>query len=120
VLDQLSDRILSNDRTTNEAPDDPVEPEPQQEQQPAEAPRQYLSFAKILSQRLDDGPAACEPGRAMSFVLALLGALRASLRARTDLALENLALRQRLALLRDRVLANDTLPSGLMQVLGPT
>ena len=29
-------------RTTNEAPDDPVEPEPQQEQQPAEAPRQYL------------------------------------------------------------------------------
>jgi putative transposase len=61
-----------------------------------------LSFAKILSQWLDDGPAACEPGRAMSFVLALLGALRASLRTRTDLALENLALRQQLALLRRR------------------
>jgi putative transposase len=38
----------------------------------------------------------------MSFVLALLGALRASLRTRTDLALENLALRQQLALLRRR------------------
>ncbi len=30
----------------------------------------------------------------MSLVLALLGVLRASLRTRTDLALENLALRQ--------------------------
>ncbi len=27
-----------------------------------------VSFAKILSQRLDDGPAACEPGSAMSLV----------------------------------------------------
>jgi transposase InsO family protein len=36
----------------------------------------------------------------MSLVIALLGALRASLRTRTDLALENLALRQQLALLR--------------------
>ncbi len=26
---------------------------------------------KILSQRLDDGPAECEPGRAMSLVLAV-------------------------------------------------
>ncbi len=58
-----------------------------------------LSFAKILSQRRDDGPAACEPGRAVSLVLALLGALRASPRTRTDLALENLALRQQLVLL---------------------
>ncbi len=38
----------------------------------------------------------------MSLVLALLGALRASLRTRTDLALENLALRQQLVLLRRR------------------
>ncbi len=38
----------------------------------------------------------------MSLVLALLGALRAALRARTDLTLENLALRQQLALLRRR------------------
>ena len=36
----------------------------------------------------------------MSRVLALLGALRAALRTRTDLTLENLALRQQLALLR--------------------
>src|SRR5713226_5455561 len=41
--------------------------------------------------RLDDTPAACEPGGAMSLVIALLGALRASLKTRTDLALENLA-----------------------------
>ena len=38
----------------------------------------------------------------MSIVLALLGALRAALRTRTDLTLENLALRQQLALLRHR------------------
>ena len=38
----------------------------------------------------------------MSLVLAVLGALRAALKARTDLTLENLALRQRLALLRRR------------------
>ena len=38
----------------------------------------------------------------MSLVLALLGALRAALRTRTDLTLENLALRQQLALLRRR------------------
>src|SRR5713101_3007694 len=36
----------------------------------------------------------------MYLVLALLGALRASLRTRTDLAFENLALRQQLVLLR--------------------
>ena len=36
----------------------------------------------------------------MSLVLALLGALRAALRTRTDLTLENLALRQQLAMLR--------------------
>src|SRR2546428_10447448 len=52
--------------------------------------------------RLDDGPAACEPWTAMSLALALLGALRAALRTRTDLALENLALRQQLALLSRR------------------
>src|SRR5258708_7026106 len=40
--------------------------------------------------------------RPMSLVLALLGALRAALRTRTDLTLENLALRQQLALLRRR------------------
>src|SRR6266478_717616 len=51
---------------------------------------------------LDDVRAACEPWRAMSLVLALLGALRAALRTRTDLTLENLALRQQLALLRRR------------------
>ncbi len=38
----------------------------------------------------------------MSLVIALLGALRASLRTRTDLPLENLALRQKLVLLRRR------------------
>src|SRR5438132_7244499 len=38
----------------------------------------------------------------MSLVLALLGALRAALRTRTDLTLENLALRQQLALLPRR------------------
>jgi len=38
----------------------------------------------------------------MFFVLALLGTLRATLRTRTDLMLENLALRQQLALLRRR------------------
>src|SRR6266852_2327312 len=38
----------------------------------------------------------------MSLVLALLGELRASLRTRTDLAFENLALRQQLVLLRRR------------------
>ncbi len=38
----------------------------------------------------------------MSLVLALLGALRASVRTRTNLALENLALRQQLVLLRRR------------------
>ena len=38
----------------------------------------------------------------MSLVLALLGAARAALRTRTNLALENLALRQQLALLRHR------------------
>src|SRR5713226_5457517 len=36
----------------------------------------------------------------MSLAIALLGALRASLKTRTDLALENLALRQQLVLLR--------------------
>src|SRR3981189_406049 len=40
--------------------------------------------------------------RPMPLVLALLGALRAALRTRTDLTLENLALRQQLALLRRR------------------
>jgi hypothetical protein len=38
----------------------------------------------------------------MSLVLALLGALRAALRTRVDLTLENLALRQQLAMLRRR------------------
>src|SRR5947208_2883341 len=38
----------------------------------------------------------------MSLVLALLGTLRAALRTHTDLALDNLALRQQLALLRRR------------------
>ncbi len=38
----------------------------------------------------------------MSLVLALLGTLRAGLKARSDLVLENLALRQQLALLRHR------------------
>src|SRR5882762_7518466 len=38
----------------------------------------------------------------MSLALALLGALRAALRSRTDLALENLALRQQLAVLSRR------------------
>ncbi len=38
----------------------------------------------------------------MALVLSLLGALRAALRTRSDLTLENLALRQQLALLRPR------------------
>src|SRR5882724_3683670 len=54
---------------------------------------------KTRSPRLDERRAACEPWSAMSIVLALLGALRAALRTRADLALENLALRQQLALL---------------------
>src|SRR5258708_38365120 len=52
--------------------------------------------------RLDDGRVACERWRPMSLVLALLGALGAALRTRTNLTLENLALRQQLALLRRR------------------
>src|SRR5713226_6213586 len=64
---------------------------------------QALSFAKILFQRLDDCPVGCEQGSAMSLVLALRSALRASLRTRTDLALENLALlRQQLVRPRRR------------------
>jgi len=39
---------------------------------------------------------------AMSLVLVLLGTLRGALRTHADLALENLALRQQLALLRRR------------------
>src|SRR2546427_1797869 len=54
------------------------------------------------SPRLDDGSAACEPWTAMFLALALWSALRAALRTRADLALENLALRQQLALLRRR------------------
>src|SRR6267378_5560656 len=48
------------------------------------------------------GDGAERPLAAMSLVLAVLGAARAALRTRTDLALENLALRQQLALLRHR------------------
>src|SRR5256712_306785 len=60
-----------------------------------------LSFAKT---RPEAGRRArgVQPWGAMSLVLALLGALRAALRTRTDLTLENLALRQQLALLRRR------------------
>src|SRR5437899_9874010 len=43
----------------------------------------------------------------MFFVIALLGALRAALRTRTDLTLENLALRQQLALLRPQIEATE-------------
>src|SRR2546422_7960581 len=72
------------------------------------APRdqEWLDRRPVVCQNsiptLDDVRAACEPWRAMSLVLALLGALRAALRTRTDLTLENLALRQQLALLRRR------------------
>jgi len=55
-----------------------------------------------ISSRMDDGSAACEPWTAMFLALALWSALRAALRTRADLALENLALRQQLALLRRR------------------
>src|SRR5882724_4839885 len=51
---------------------------------------------------LDSGRQGSEAGRQMPLVFALLGALRAALGARTDLVLENLALRQQLALLRRR------------------
>src|SRR5689334_19506244 len=64
--------------------------------------RRALSLAKTRSRRLDVGRAPCEPWTPMALVLALLGALRAALRSRTDLTLENLALRQQLALLRPR------------------
>ena len=71
-------------------------------QSAARAPRSG-NFDLVVCQnsvpRLDDGRAAW-PWRAMSLVLALLGALRAALRTRTELTLENLALRQQLALLR--------------------
>src|SRR5712664_4276293 len=51
---------------------------------------------------LDSGRQRSEAGRQMPLVFALLGALSAALGARSDLVLENLALRQQLALLRRR------------------
>src|SRR6267143_284592 len=51
---------------------------------------------------LDSGRQRSEAGRQMPLVFALLGALSAALGARSDLVLENLALRQQLALLRLR------------------
>src|SRR4029077_3075349 len=53
---------------------------------------------KTRSPGLDERRAACEPWSAIPIILALLGALRAALRTRTD-PLENLALRQQLVLL---------------------
>src|SRR5262249_61918306 len=47
-------------------------------------------------------PSGARAKGSMSLVLALLGALRASLRTRSDLALENLALRHQLVLIRRR------------------
>src|SRR3989454_2258691 len=61
-----------------------------------------LSLAKNSAATLDSGRQGSEAGRQMPLVLALLGALRAALGARSDLVLENLALRQQLALLRRR------------------
>src|SRR5712692_2329172 len=58
-----------------------------------------LLFAKILSPRLNDNQRLRARG-AMSVVVVLLGAPRASLRTRTHLAFENLALRQQLLLRR--------------------
>src|SRR5713226_3368051 len=58
-----------------------------------------LLFAKILSPRLNDNQRLRARG-AMSVVVVLLGAPRASLRTRTHLAFENLALRQQLVLHR--------------------
>src|SRR5205823_8829550 len=55
--------------------------------------RQAIRSHRVVCQnsipRLDDGRVPCEPGRAMSLVLVLLSALRAALRTRTDLTLEN-------------------------------
>src|SRR5882724_1878459 len=53
---------------------------------------------------LDSGRQRSEAGRQMPLVFALLGALSAALGARSDFVLENLALRQQLALLRRRAL----------------
>ncbi len=65
------------------------------------SPRLRLAHPKLDS---DGGRAdgAERPLAAMSLVLAVLGAARAALSTHTDLALENLALRQQLALLRHR------------------
>ena len=52
--------------------------------------------------RLDEELLASDAEGQMPLVLALLGAMRAALRTRAALALENLALRQQLALLRRR------------------
>ena len=52
--------------------------------------------------RLDEKFAASDVEKQMSLVLALLSAMRAAFKARAALALENLALRQELALLRRR------------------
>src|SRR5712664_3654403 len=51
---------------------------------------------------LDSSRQRSEAGRQLPLVFALLGALSAALGARSDLVLENLALRQQLALLRRR------------------
>jgi len=55
---------------------------------------------------LDSGRQRSEAGRQMPLVFALLGALSAALGARSDFVLENLALRQQLALLRRRALSD--------------
>src|SRR5207302_4726945 len=61
-----------------------------------------LSLAKNICRHAGRGSPVKRACVAMSLVLALLGTLRAALKARTDLVLENLALRQQLALLRRR------------------
>jgi len=53
----------------------------------------------------------------MSLVLALMGALRSELRTRIDLTLENLALRQQLALLRPLMQA-DVPSAAIWSALG--
>src|SRR5207302_250620 len=61
-----------------------------------------LSLAKNICRHAGRGSPVKRACVAMSLVLALLGTLRAALKARTDLVLENLALRQQLALLHRR------------------
>src|SRR2546428_450459 len=69
---------------------------------PTRVPREQPVVGQNIGRHAGRGSPAKRACVAMSLLLALLGTLRAALKARTDLVLENLALRQQLALLRRR------------------